>query len=114
MQQLGPVHNWLGVTHGQDIAYIFALPLRVRGLTYTSDDKKLSRDMIHAWTTFAKTGSIGTINNITEWKETIDPAEKDSFAQLMGLDAENYQMIKDYFKDKCDNFWKPVIFKEKN
>jgi len=39
-----------------DIILLFGFPIRLRGIGYTELDYKLSVDMIHVWSTFAKTG----------------------------------------------------------
>ncbi len=54
-----PWPNWTGVLHGDEIAYVFGEPLKKEenlGFAYTQEEKQLSRDMMHAWANFAKTG----------------------------------------------------------
>lgn len=44
----------LGVTHTDDLFYIFGKPIRDK--TTSKENKQMSYDLINAWTTFAKTG----------------------------------------------------------
>lgn len=48
--------GWLGVCHGDDVILLFGFPIKLRGIGFDEQDFKLSNDMIHVWTTFAKTG----------------------------------------------------------
>ena len=98
--------DWMGVCHGEDVVYLFGIPLRFR-LIFTKDETKLSKDMIKAWTEFAKTGNIRKIDGV-EWIESI--TANDPHARIMELKANNYKMVSDFFKEKCDQFWKPKIF----
>ena len=45
-----------GVCHADDLVFIYGFPIAVRGIAFNESDYKLSEDMIHVWTTFAKTG----------------------------------------------------------
>ena len=49
-------HGWMGVCHGDDVLILFGFPIKLRGITFTEDDYRLSVDMIKTWSTFAKTG----------------------------------------------------------
>jgi hypothetical protein len=39
-----------------DVILLFGFPIRLKGIGYDELDYKLSVDMIHVWSTFAKTG----------------------------------------------------------
>ena len=99
--------GWMGVCHAEDVIYLFGLPLRLRDI-FTAEETKLSYDMIMAWTEFAKTGKMSKIGGV-EWTESF--TTKDPYARLMELKVDNYKMVPDFFKEKCDTFWKPKIFK---
>ena len=105
--QLFKCHGWMGVCHGEDYIYLFGLPLRFQDI-FTKEETQLSIDMILAWTDFAKTGKISKINGV-EWTESI--VANDPYARIMELKANDYKMIPNFFKEKCDQFWKPKIFK---
>lgn len=47
--------DWSGSLHGDEIQFVFGLPLRA-GSNYTTDEQKLSQEMMQYWTNFAKTG----------------------------------------------------------
>lgn len=77
-----PWPRWMGVMHGYEIEYIFGLPLLnhyhhqsfvlsydTNGnsktyYNYTPEDKAFSRDVIHYWTSFAKTGYVASSSNL--------------------------------------------------
>ena len=100
-------HGWMGVCHAEDIVYLFGFPLRYSQL-FTKEEIQLSKDMIQAWTEYAKTGKMSKIGGV-EW--TKGYTTEDPYARLMELKANNYKMVSDFFKEKCDQFWKPKIFK---
>ena len=100
-------HGWMGVCHGEDVIYLFGLPLRLRGF-FTEEETQLSHDMVLTWAEFAKTGKISKIDGV-EWNRAY--TTKDPYVRLMELKAGNYKMVPDFFKEKCDTFWKPKIFK---
>ncbi|XP_072330546.1 cholinesterase-like isoform X2 [Scyliorhinus torazame] len=47
--------QWMGVMHGYEIEFVFGIPLK-EGSSYTMAEKTLSRNMMHYWANFAKTG----------------------------------------------------------
>ena len=49
-----------GVTHGDDLIYLFAIPL----LYPKGKDRYVKRDMVTAWTHFAKTGQFGGVGRV--------------------------------------------------
>jgi len=55
--------DWMGADHADDLMYVFGLPFNGRtlfdGAEFTAEEVELSRRMITAWTSFAKTGSPG-------------------------------------------------------
>ena len=74
------------------------------------DHYKLSQDMMQAWANFARSGNPGRINEVVQWEEAFDKERKVLQSQVMVLDPINYRMEKEFFKEKCDVFWKPKIF----
>ncbi|KAH9512733.1 hypothetical protein Btru_038050 [Bulinus truncatus] len=48
--------DWMGVLHGDEIFFVFGLPVKNRN-KYTKEEEKLSRKMMKFWTNFAKTGN---------------------------------------------------------
>ncbi|KAH9403515.1 hypothetical protein TYRP_015410 [Tyrophagus putrescentiae] len=110
--------GWMGVCHGEDVVYVFGVPVRVRGLIFSEAEYRLSRDMILAWTNFAKTGVPGKVGGVAEdgggnrttsaitWTEALDQGTVD----YLNLDSNDYRMVKAAYRDKCDAFWKPKIF----
>ncbi|KAI2809727.1 Cocaine esterase [Blomia tropicalis] len=72
-------NEWMGVTHGSDLAYIF-LDERIKP---NSSDEALSHVMIGAWSNFAKTGSPGSIGSI-KWEQSVADRNQ-SFTRVMEL-----------------------------
>uniref|UniRef100_UPI00398E85BB LOW QUALITY PROTEIN: cholinesterase-like n=1 Tax=Pristiophorus japonicus TaxID=55135 RepID=UPI00398E85BB len=48
--------GWMGVMHGYEIEFVFGMPLDGL-LNYTMVEQTLSRNMMHYWANFAKTGN---------------------------------------------------------
>lgn len=49
--------EWMGVMHGDEIMFMFGLPIRP-GSSYSDDEKLLSQHMMQLWTNFSKTGYV--------------------------------------------------------
>ncbi|KAK3096285.1 hypothetical protein FSP39_025325 [Pinctada imbricata] len=47
--------SWTGVLHGDEIEFVFGLPLR-ENTNYTYNEQQFSSDLMKYWSTFAKTG----------------------------------------------------------
>lgn len=117
-----PIHNgtyncnndWQGVCHGEDVVYLFHVPMSHR--SYTKDEIQLSNDMIISWTTFAWTGHPTTAlknddQTAIKWTEAIN--NRSQYVSFMSLQPKHYEMISNYFHVKCDQFWKPILFEHK-
>lgn len=50
-------HEWIGVTHHDEVEFVFGRPLRMAD-TYTGSDIEMSQRIIKAWSHFAKTGQM--------------------------------------------------------
>ena len=103
-------HQW-GVCHGTDLEYVFGKPYGEKSFwRHSWRDERLSVDMINSWTSFAKTGDPGEMGGV-KWEKAF-PSGNNGIGshQVMVLDVENYQMVKGYFKDPCEDFWKARIF----
>lgn len=50
-----PWGNWMGVMHGDEINFVFGVPIRPNS-RYTDDEKELSLHMMQLWSNFSKTG----------------------------------------------------------
>jgi len=85
--------------------FLFGFPIKLRGITFTEDDYKLSKDMIHAWSTFAKTGVPPKLDN-AEWLEAIDRKLVNPSVRYMDLNPTNYSIVEGFYKKTCDEFWK--------
>ena len=52
---MNPWPKWMGVMHGYEIEFIFGKPLN-KSLSYTKEERTLSKRMMKYWSNFAKTG----------------------------------------------------------
>ncbi|KAH9423175.1 Carboxylesterase 5A [Dermatophagoides pteronyssinus] len=98
--KFGCLFEWMGVCHGQDIAYVFD-NLAIKS---SPEDLKLSHEMMKAWTNFAKTGKPDKVGSI-EWQQVYENGHKD-LASVMLLNVEN-RMDKGTFKELC-GFWENI------
>lgn len=99
------VPSWAGVPHGTDLYYLFAIPL----LAKDAEASQLSRDMIQAWTQFAKSGHPGKVGGV-EWTHAMNHLTNDPTTEHLNLDPADYKIVKKYFSEVCNSFWKPKIF----
>lgn len=91
--------------HASDVFYVFGVPLRSPynvTLGFGEQDAKVSRAMMTAWASFAKTGDPGTIEG-TRWSPSLQP-HLDNSSHYFEFSADSFHMNKDLFKDRCD-FW---------
>ncbi len=99
----GDCTGWKGVCHIEDVVYLFAVNAS------QPEDYKLSKEMLVAWTNFAKTGSPGKLGQQqVEWTEALSTTSH--FTNHMNLDSKDFKMVPSYFKNVCNAFWKPKIF----
>jgi len=61
--------------------------------------------MIHAWSTFAKTGVPPKLDK-AEWLEAIDRNVINPSVRYMNLSPTNYTIVEGYYKSTCEGFWK--------
>ena len=87
---------------------MFGRPIKTPEL-YSDLDRQLAVDMVQAWTNFAKTGNPGKMGSV-QWKEAFDRESGNYFTEHMQLDPINYKMVSGFYKQACDEFWKPRIF----
>ncbi|KAH9387932.1 Carboxylesterase 5A [Tyrophagus putrescentiae] len=76
----GDCTGWKGVCHIEDVVYLFAVN------SSQPEDYKLSKEMLVAWTNFAKTGSPGKLGQQqVEWTEALSTTSH--FTNHMNLDS---------------------------
>jgi len=99
-----PIHPepvaWKAVPHAGDVGYIFSATL--------PETNVLSKDMVHAWTTFVKTGHPSKMGT-TEWALAFTDHTKPA-TQFMALNSSDYKMVKDYYVKTCTALWKPILY----
>lgn len=98
--------SWQGTCHFTDVVFVFGQPLS-HPQKYTTNEVKLSKEIINAWTTFTKTGKISKLNNV-EWK----PSSQTSIDYLH-IEVDKTHMSSHLLKQRCFEFWKPRIFQSR-
>ena len=104
------------VCHGEDLIYVFAIAQQLRGVVFSEEEYRLSRDMVRLWTSFVSTGTPGAAgaNGTMEWSRAVSsvgsPSSPPKYTRHLALDPRRYQMIDDYYREVCNGFWKPRIF----
>ncbi|XP_007443988.1 cholinesterase-like [Python bivittatus] len=60
--------EWIGATHAAEIAYIFGTLESVLAVNHTEAESRLSRQLMHYWAQFARTGNpTGSVATEVEW-----------------------------------------------
>ena len=95
--------------HAEDVVFVFGMPQILLGTAFSDDEAKLSRDMITAWTNFAKTGSPQKMGD-TVWEEAVDRTGSSQGSVRMIEMGDSYKMVTGVYTETCDAFWKPRIF----
>lgn len=104
------------VCHGEDLIYVFAIAQQLRGVVFSEEEYRLSRDMVRLWTSFVSTGTPGAVgaNGTMEWARAVSsvgsPSSPPKYTRHLALDPRRYQMIDDYYREVCNGFWKPRMF----
>ncbi|KAI1287101.1 Cholinesterase [Halotydeus destructor] len=74
--------TWMGAAHFDEVPFVLGHPVRHVG-QYQADEVSLSRSMMAAWVTFAKTGAPGKVEG-KEW-----PLYKKAEPKVMHFDTSN-------------------------
>jgi len=67
----------------------------------------LSKDMIRAWTNFAKTGQPGKMGTV-EWESAFTNYHQPE-TKYMHLHSGSYKMVAGAYVEVCDNVWRQRI-----
>lgn len=99
-----PWPRWTGVLHGDEIEYVFGMPLNKCG-NYTDDEVVLSERMMAYWASFAKTGNPNPVNpelsvTVSEWPEYLPGEERH-----IVLDCGQYIKTGTYYRRHQCRFW---------
>ncbi|XP_035690992.1 cholinesterase 2-like [Branchiostoma floridae] len=99
-----PYPAWVGAIHGEEVPFVFGLPLDpVYG--FTQEEKQLARRMMRHWANFARTGDPNN-NNESGWS-----AFNTTHGGYMVLDASQPRMLTGPSTRNCaflDNYLKPL------
>lgn len=98
--------GWMGVCHFEEVPSVFGWPLYGFILPgfYSEDDKRFSRDLIQAWTDFAKIGKMGELGD-QKWERALGEKSDQSSVQYLRLDLDNYAMVQHAY-EHCDKLFK--------
>ncbi|CAG2121416.1 unnamed protein product, partial [Medioppia subpectinata] len=97
-----PGPDMFGVTHGEEVPFVFGLPLIYPQKTDTEIDKQFSRDVMKMWTDFAKYGKP-----TVDWPKLIDNKVKDYVPKAKELNPYKlWHNFNNLFNTTCDGFWK--------
>ncbi|XP_013780687.2 acetylcholinesterase-like [Limulus polyphemus] len=100
---VNPWPRWMGVMHGDEIPFIFGEPLNP-ALTYTKEEKLLSKKMMRYWTNFAKTGNPNTENAEVEEDGTYWVTHTDGGKEYMTLSVKSPKISRGPRAEYCA-FW---------
>lgn len=89
--------KWVGSAHYDEVQFMFGLPL-AQPQSYSRDEVKLSKRMMHAWTSFARTGKP-VISAHTQWPKYTSQQE------YVELSARSARIKKPIPQAKC-NLWR--------
>lgn len=98
--------EWMGVLHGDEIAYIFGKPLN-NSVPYTQEEQELSRRMMTYWANFAKTGNPSEGSNKV-WTKTPWPVHTPTGREYLTLATNSTAIGRGPRIKKCA-FWKNFI-----
>uniref|UniRef100_A0A8C4QT41 Carboxylic ester hydrolase n=1 Tax=Eptatretus burgeri TaxID=7764 RepID=A0A8C4QT41_EPTBU len=93
-----PWPQWMGVLHGYEIEFVFGLPLN-RSLRYTSEERAFSRELMHSWAMFAKTGKPGSRGKHELW-----PLYSREHPHIRNLSTSASQLLQGHRTQQCV-FW---------
>ncbi|XP_072111502.1 cholinesterase-like [Mobula birostris] len=91
--------HWMGVMHGYEIEFMFGMPVDGK-LNYTAAEETLSRNMMHYWANFAKTGNPNEPNvQGMRWPEYTHTDQK-----YISFNTEATRIYMKYRAQQCA-FW---------
>lgn len=94
-------HPWMGITHHDEVEFVFGRPLRMAD-TYNGPDIEMSQRMIKIWSHFAYTGQMLTQFNST-WPKY---GPEDNYYMELNADHVN---VGSRYHDKVCNIYDTVI-----
>lgn len=98
---LSTYHDWIGVTHHDEVEFVFGRPLRLAD-TYTGQDVEMSQRLIKAWAQFARTGTMPDQLGV-KWPKY--DTENNQYMTLMADKAS----VGERYHDRVCNIYETVI-----
>lgn len=93
---------WMGVSHGQDVFYLFMPQL----LAPFREARLLSHRMVEDWAAFA---GAGRPENAL-WKEAVNREAGDFNTTYLHFESGNMKFVSGGFTELCGRLWRPIIF----
>ncbi|CAG2119882.1 unnamed protein product [Medioppia subpectinata] len=87
--------QWMGVTHHDELNYVFGVPLRYPNM-FDGEDINFSKRLMKTWTHFARTGSVSPIDYQNDWPPY------DSTKPYMDLNTKNAYIGHRYHEETCN------------
>ncbi|XP_078611897.1 cholinesterase 1-like isoform X2 [Branchiostoma floridae x Branchiostoma japonicum] len=87
--------DWVVASHGEEVQFVFGLPM-VPAYGYSTEDVEVSRRMMRHWANFAKTGDPNDNNNEPAW----NPFTETDRAYLL-LDGRDPKMMNGWKTTEC-------------
>lgn len=98
---LTPYHDWIGVTHHDEVEFVFGRPLRMADV-HSGKDIEMSQRMIKVWSHFARTGQMLAQFNL-DWPKYGE--EDGNYMTLNPTEA----FVGQRYHDKICNIYDTVI-----
>lgn len=100
---LSPYHDWIGVSHHDEVQYVFGRPLRMADVQ-TGKDIDMSQKMIKLWSHFARTGQM--LDQLTSGLKWPTYGQEDGNYMILAADSAS---IGQRYHDKVCNIYDTVI-----
>ncbi|XP_033740740.1 cholinesterase-like isoform X2 [Pecten maximus] len=100
-----PWPRWAGVLHGDEIEYVFGMPLK-QCSNYTADEVVLSERMMEYWATFAKTGNPNPVNPELDMAASEWPEYRPGEERYIVLDCGHFIKTGSHLRRHECRFWR--------
>ncbi|CAG2165402.1 unnamed protein product [Oppiella nova] len=87
--------KWMGVTHHDELNFVFGVPLRYPNM-FDGEDINFSKRLMKTWTHFARTGSVSPIDYHNDWPPY------DFSKPYMDLNTKNAYIGHRYHEETCN------------
>ena len=98
--------NWLGTSHADELFFLFQSPFKLRN-HFNQLDRTFALRLLELWTRFAKNGRMPKQSNGKEWpvSNVHNPAPR-----YVEINNKYLRERKFEFEDRCESFFRPLLF----